>query len=142
PCPPLAASAPHHNPMSGALARLDRIRRAVAAGRPLPPEDGLALANAIASAKREGISIDEALELPSGWQRAARLRKRDAALRALAAEFAGKGRAQARKMHEALRRYAAAGYLVDRKRPDTPTGSRGHFFILLEATSGDGLSEE
>ena len=70
------------------------------------------------------------------------MRERDEALRALAAQFGGKGRAQARQLHEVLRRYAASGYLIDRKRSEAPTGGRGHLFVLLEATAGDGLSED
>ena len=121
---------------------IDRIRRAAAAGRALPPEDGLALAQAIDMAERDDISIDEALGLPSGWQRSARIRKRDAALRDLTASMAGSDRERARTVRALLLRYATSAFPIDRRRGIAPDGDRGCLFAFLDASGGEIIGVE
>lgn len=125
------------------IAKLDRIRRAAAANRALPPEDSTALASAIEVAERDGISIDAALGLAPGWQRAARLRRRDEALRDLARTMAGGNRAIAARIHRMLVRYAATGYRTDKHEHGTlPGGERARLLDILEADGGAVLGFE
>jgi hypothetical protein len=123
--------------MTAARSTLDRIRLACLAGRALAPEDGQALAKAIEAAERDEVSIDAALGLAPGWQRAANVRHRDEMLRDLARTLAGGHRAQAREIHARLRRYAASAYAMDLKQEALLDGERARLFEILAANGGD-----
>lgn len=90
-------------------------------------------------------SIDEALGLQTGrggipWWREEANRKRDAALRELAARhFAGLSvTAQARQLHMLAARYAASTWRFDRTRTTMPPGYGGgtHEWLWLAFSSG------
>lgn len=127
--------------MSPAVARIFRIRAAAAARRPVPPEDAAILVRAIDAAINDGKTIESGLGLAPGWRTALRRSERDEGLRRLVA-VAGSNRQRARSLQIEIRRYAASGYIADRRAARRPTGRHGELFDFLAANGGDIPSDE
>lgn len=83
--------------------------------------------------ERRSESFEEAFGLPSSrggvpWWKEERMRRRDAALRALAQSLGGDGRpvgALVRELHLVSKRYAASAWRLDRERTAMPASYAG-----------------
>jgi hypothetical protein len=111
-------------PGLAAAERLRRIATASEAGEPLDAGDAGWLAaglNLYLEGAPDGLKLEEALEVavPLGgvpWWTEQRRAERDAAIRELAATFAGPPWSRAQAVADGLRRYQTAGWRHDRTR--------------------------
>ncbi len=125
--------------MSIAIERLRTVSQLCRRGEPLDDELAAWFGTCLTQfLERGATTFEEAFGLPSGrggmpWWKEARVRQRDAALRALArrlpAEFSVGARA--REIHTRAVRYAASAWRHDRRKADMPRAYAGTERALL-----------
>ena len=106
---------------------LRRIDAALAADRPLAPEDAAMLRRNI----REGRVGDTAAGIRY---------RRNALILEIGATLGGSARSNAREIQSQMRRYSAGSFVHDRNTANRPTDIRGKFFDLLHLTGGKQIS--
>jgi hypothetical protein len=99
----------------------------------LPDRDDVAVLAAAIKSVRAGASFREGFGLPPAWRSRANADRRAALIRQLP-------KGSAREIESRLRRYAAAGFLVDQRRAAPPEGERGIMFEIVKLGSGTGPS--
>ena len=134
--------------MQAEIQRLREVSRLCLAGEPLDSDLAGWLGRALdAFLARQCGSVEEAfgLRFPPGgipWWREEANRKRDAALRELAGRHFERLSpcAQAQRIAQASRRYAATAWLIDRDRREMPEAYRGTMREFLYAAFASGAT--